>query len=205
MKIFSIWMFLILGMTNTAAADDKTCSMSYFTRADLNAFKTQQADIRSLSHSVNEALKTSHGLLNKLDHMTLGLVSAMLIGGNNSLEDIQPNEWNKSKISGLLVYQDQPYSVVPLRGTTLTISNKERTYEFNSDSDGTFSIPLYEMVPYSRIRIFPGLIITRGERFAKSLKLPAQLSVKSKICNSTLRLDEIPFDPITLVLSQPKD
>lgn len=186
-----------------ALADD--CQLYTATRGDLVQIKETNEDLRSLSRSVNEALKSSYELLNKVDHATYGLASAYLLNGVN-LDLIEPNEWNKARFVGALVYQDQPFSLTSLKGVEVKITDqKKKTWTLTTGSQGEFSMHFYELVPYQRIRLFPGLIIDHGKKFKKTIKVPITIEVNSSFCKSKITLEELPIEPVTLIATSKKE
>lgn len=174
------------------------CKIFYATKSELNQARTSQEDIRSLSRSLNNAIKTSFDFLNKIDRMTLGFASAILLKGN-SLEDLQPSQWNKIQVTGTLLFQDQPFNVVPLRGAKLTFSADGKTQELTTGTQGEFAGYFYELVPYTRIRLFPGLTITRRDQVQPTLNVPLTMKVESKICTAQTTIDHVPLEPVSVI------
>lgn len=174
------------------------CKIFLVTKSELNQVRTAQADIRSLSRTLNLALKSSVDFLNKVDRMTYGLASAVLLGGH-TLESIQPVEWNKLQVTGSLLFQDQPFNVVPLRGAKMVFSNGEKSVDLITGTHGEFAGYFFELVPYSRIRLFPGLILERREGFKPTLKMPLTISVESKTCIAKTVIEHVPLEPVSVI------
>lgn len=175
------------------------CKLHAMTRNELQQITTDNQDLKNLSRSVNEGLKASHSLLNKIDHATYGLMSAALLG-RMSFDQIEPNEWNKARFVGALIYQDQPFSMTALRGTTILIKDaKNKTWDLTTGSHGEFSMPFYELVPYSRLRLFGGVTFESGKKFKQTVKGPVTVEVVSPLCSAKLVLNELDLEPTTLL------
>lgn len=173
------------------------CEVFYATRSQIKGISKAQQDIATLSSALNAALKSSFSLVNTVDHFLLGIPSAVLLRGP-SLDDIKPTEWDKLKIQGSLVYRDQPFSVVPIRGATLEFSSKDRSYSTVSGTQGEFAALFYELVPYSRLRLFPATLTFR-DQYVISLKMPIDVHVKSKVCDARFKLTEVALEPVSLI------
>jgi hypothetical protein len=180
-------------------ASGAECHLFYLTQSDMAAFKTTNETIRTVSRTINTALKTSFDFANKIDHYTLGLVSWALLGGAHSLDDIKPSQWDKLQIVGSVVYRDSPFSASPIRGAQVTISDGKSTVESSTGVSGEFAQHLYKLVPYSRIRLFPVPIFEFKHKQVKTLRIPLTVSVKSKVCIAEVKLSEAPLEPVVFI------
>ncbi len=203
MKAITLALILLTSaLAHSESEKTSTCRLFAVPRGDLEQIKQTNQDIQSLSSSVNEALKSSHALLNKVDHATLGLVSAYLLGGGRSLDQIEPNEWGKARFVGALVYQDQPFSMTALRGVSIKITDQnKKSWTLTTGSHGEFSMPFYELIPYQRLRLFGGITLEKGNKFRQTIKVPLQIEVQSSLCNASLKIHELPLEPMTLIAS----
>ncbi|MAV90620.1 MAG: hypothetical protein CL676_04310 [Bdellovibrionaceae bacterium] len=176
------------------------CRFTFVSVDEIKSGKISEPALKELGLAAHGALKTSYNFANKLDHYTLGLVSYMLTGGSYSLDQIEPNEWGKLKLSGRLVYAGSKlFSHQPIRGAKLIFKEDEKTLELHTGAHGEFQFLMSDLVPYSRVRVIPGLIYESGRKWVKSFKLPLQGHVNSKICQGDFKLMETPIRPILLI------
>ena len=85
----------------------------------------------------------------------------------------------------------------------IELKAKDRVVNFHSGQDGEFADYFSKLVPYTRVRLFP-LTIEHGEKFQKTIKMPVRVTVKSKVCHASTVLDELPVDPIVLIVTDTK-
>lgn len=176
------------------------CHLYYATKSDLESVKIKNQDIQTLSRTINKALKTSFDFANKLDHYTLGLVSAALLGGN-TLEDIKPAEWDRFVLRARLIHQNTALDAVPLRGTKVTLVQGDKSSELITGPDGEFSQSFYEIVPYKRLRLFPQPVLEFKDKYVRTAKIPMTVKVETKSCKVETRLTEVPFSPLLFIIS----
>jgi len=196
----ALFSFAHLFSTQPSMATE-SCELYHVSRSELKQVEQGHSEIQNLGKGINLAIKKSFDVLNTIDHATFGLVSAFLLG-DLSLENIQPVEWNKAKLVGALVFQDQPFSLTPLRGVKMTVSDGRKKWNLSTGTQGEFSLHLFELVSYKRIRLFPHLIVENGTRYKESISVPVTLTIDSKLCHATLKMNEIPFEPITLIATK---
>lgn len=150
---------------------------------------------------MNAALKSSFEFLDKVDKMTLGIVSAALLKGH-SFDQIRPNEWSQLQVTGTLLYQDQPFNVVPIRGASMTFSADKKEHKLTSGTQGEFAGFFYELVPYERLRLIPGgIVFEKGEKYQPTLKIPISVTVESGVCSGSFTIDPAPLEPISVIAS----
>jgi hypothetical protein len=187
---------LLTLLPSSALASD--CQLFYATRSQLQNVRTSQEDIRSLSRALNDALKTSFEFLNKVDKATLGLASAILLGVP-SLESIKPTEWSKVQVTGSLLFQDAPFSIVPIRGAKMIFEADGNKQELVTGTKGEFAGHFYELVPYKRLRLFPAVIFETGNKLQPTLKVPIKVTVESKTCSGSFTVDHVPLEPVSVI------
>lgn len=175
------------------------CHLYYASKGDLEGVKLRNQEVRSLSRSINQALKTSFEFANKIDHYTFGLVSAALFG--SSLEDLKPVEWDKFTVTGRLIHQNTAFDAVPLRGATLTFSFEDNRSQVTTAMNGEFTESFHKIVPYTRLRLFPAPVLEFKEKYVRTAKIPVTVRVDSKVCKAETRLTEVPIEPLLFIVS----
>lgn len=211
MKQASVFVVVFLLISSQAMAIKTSqkkipnCQLSYVTKSDLSNFRVKGTPIRSLSHSVNEVLKKSFDFVNKLDHYTLGIASAVTLSGllntNASLENIKPNAWNEVTLSGALVYRDTPFSLLPVKAAKMDIEFEKKKETLVTGTKGEYSGYFYKWVPYTRFRLFPTPTIEFNQRIIKTLDAPFKINVRSGVCKGSTTITKLPLEPITFILS----
>lgn len=186
--------------TSGNPASVSNCRFTFVSVDEIKSGKISEPALKELGLAAHGAIKTSYSFANKLDHYTLGLVSYMLTGGSYSLDQIEPNEWGKLKLSGRLVYAGSKlFNHQPIRGAKLIFKEDEKTLEIQTGARGDFQVLMSDLVPYSRVRVIPGLIYENGRKWVKSFKLPLKGHVDSKICQGDFTLMETPIRPVLLI------
>jgi hypothetical protein len=174
------------------------CKLYYTSQKQVQELKSHDQDIASLSSSVNEVLKASFNILNKIDHATLGLASLIATNGRGSFEDFKPSEWDKLNLVGNLIYQESAFVGVPLKGVKLTFSENENARTITTGAYGEFSENFSKIVPYSRLRLFP-LIWEMREKSVPSVKVPIKVKLESKVCNAETTIQSVPIGQLVLI------
>ena len=134
----------------------------------------------------------------KIDRATLGLASALTIGALG-FENISPTQWNKASLVGTLVYGGADFAPVQLRGAQMRAKAGKKDVVCTSGSQGEFQFFLFNLVDYSRFRLFP-IIFESGQRFVKMTEGDIELTIESSQCNSSTRIHNIPTEPVTIIL-----
>lgn len=187
---------LLLGFGASLAYAD--CEIFYATKSQLKGMRSSQEDIRTLSRGINDALKSSFDFLNKIDKATFGIPSAILLGVP-SLESIKPAEWDKVQVTGSLLFQDQPFSITPIRGAKMIFEADGKKQELITGMSGEFAGFFYELVPYTRLRLFPAAIFEFGAHQQPTLKVPIKIHIESKTCTGTFTIDHLPLEPVSVI------
>ncbi len=193
------YLFFVLFVSAAHASD---CKLYYTSRAQVENLKRHNAEIKELSASVNTVLRKSFDVLNTIDKATLGLASAIVTNGKASFEQIKPVDWEKLNLVGTVIYQDSPFSGVPLKGAKLTISEREVSRTITTGTRGEFAEYFYKIVPYARLRLFPSPIIEFGSESKKSINVPITIKLESKTCTAEVKITEIPLDSFVLVATK---
>lgn len=188
--------FLLVFSSRAGAAE---CRLYYTSRAQVENLKRNNAEIKNLSASVNTVLKKSFDVLNTIDKATLGLASAIATNGRASFEQIKPVDWEKLNLVGTVIYQDSPFSGVPLKGAKLTFSEGETSRTISTGTRGEFAEYFYKIVPYTRLRLFPAPILEFGTESKKSINIPITVKLESKVCTAETKIPEVPLDSFVLV------
>lgn len=190
------WTLVFFSLLSTPVFAD--CRLFYATRSDLENRRSSQEDIQSLGRVLNDAIKASYDFLEKIDRATLGLVSTVLVG--RSLENIRPTEWDKIQITGSLLYRDQPFNIVPIRGAELTFEANGKKQQLVTGTRGEFAGYFYELVSYTQFRLFPHPTIEVINKQKPTLNIPIHVSVSSKVCNGSFTVDRVPLEPISIII-----
>lgn len=179
------------------------CKITYYSQFSFENRVHSIPEMRDFSSTVNNLLKKSYTVLQKADEKTLGLVSAIASGGI-PFDQLKPEQWDKLNITGNVVYQDMPFSGSPLKGVKVTLSEKTNSRTVTTGSYGEFSESFTKIVPYTRLRLFPILSVTVGEKKVPTLKVPITVKIESKFCNAETVLSEIPLEPLIFILNKPE-
>jgi hypothetical protein len=190
------YLFFVLFISSAQAAD---CKLYYTSRAQVENLRRSNTEIKELSASVNTVLKKSFDILNTIDKATLGLASSIVTNGKASFEQIKPLDWEKLNLVGTVIYQDSPFSGVPLKGAKVTFSEGETLRTVSTGTRGEFAEYFYKIVPYTRLRLFPAPIIEFGSESKKSINVPIKVKLESKVCTAETTITEVPLDSFVLI------
>lgn len=196
-KYFCLFVF-VFGFYSSAKATD--CDLYYFRKGQFEN-SSIPTEFREASAATNAGLKKAYEYLVKLDHATLGLVSAYLPVAD---ERMKPENWDKFQIIGQVAFQDSAFSTTTLKGAKVTFTESKNTRTITTGAFGEFVEYFSKIVPYKRIRLFPVLTFESGTRKVPTIKVPIQVKVESKICTGQTTLHELTIDPIMFVL-MPKE
>lgn len=197
MKTFTITLIFFISLITFA----ENCKITYYSSHTFEDRVHSIPEMRDFSSTVNNLMKKSYDILQKADETTLGLVSAVATGGL-PFDQLKPEQWDKLNITGNVVYQDMPFSGSPLKAVKVTFSEKSNSRTITTGSYGEFSESFTKVVPYTRLRLFPILSVSVGNKKVPTIKVPINVKIESKFCHAETVLNEIPLEPLIFILSR---
>ena len=118
------------------------------------------------------------------------------------LSDLKPEKWNQLTIRGSLVFKTNTNNLVPLKGVNLTFSDGKTAHKVTTDRNGEFVEHLYNLIPSERLSYYKGVQIKRLSANQASMTLPIEIKIEAKQCTQTLKLSEVPFEPLVFFIIQ---
>lgn len=178
----------------------KECAAHFISESDRPPVEGSQ-EMREISKIANTAFRKTSEIAQKIDDATLGLASAILTTGL-PVENMAPDQWNKFRVQGQLVYSDSFMGESPLRGSKMTFTDGSYIRTIVTSHAGEFSESFTDLVPSYKFRIFSQPNIERRYRHVRLVDLPLTLQIETPFCLVETKIYEIPLEPFRIVISE---
>ncbi|MFN8791510.1 MAG: hypothetical protein ACK5Y2_08675 [Bdellovibrionales bacterium] len=180
------------------------CSLTIVSQSQFDHRVHYLPEIRNLSKTANHLLKKTFETAEKVDDVTLGLVSAVTMSYGAPLEQLRPEVWDRLSFAGSVVYEESPFARTSLKGVKLSFSSGTSAHTTTTGTRGEFAESFSKIVPYQKLRLLPYPFFYKSQRSVPTVKLPLSVAIETPDCVAKTQLDEISLEPLLLVV-RPSD